>query len=152
MSRTKAHTKEQIEGLIHIYGSAYAASQALKITPSAFYEQMKGHGIKPEGYKLLPGEPKAKSKKKTWLDALIKKYEGNLCAVARELGISRSAVVSRMESYKIKNPHPDRETRERQFTKIFISHNGKVSAVAKALGVTESAIYERMKRYKLTTR
>ena len=152
MPRTKKHTAKQIEGLINIYGSAYKASQALQITPAAFYEQMKRHGIKPAGHSPIEGEPRAKTKKRKWLKSLIEKHQNNLCAVARELGISRSAVVSRMETYGIKNPHPDKATRERHFTRVFVSHDGKVSAVAEALGVTPSAVYERARRYKLVSR
>lgn len=152
MPRTATHTPEQIEGLIKVYGSAYKAAKALRITPQSFYEQMRNRGIKPTGYKLIEGEPKGRMKKKVWMQDLITKHQGNLCAVARELGISRSAVVSRMETYKVKNPNPDRKTREREFTRVFISKSGQVSAVAKVLGVTTSAVYERMRRYGLVSR
>jgi predicted transcriptional regulator len=151
MPRKTLHTPQQIEGLIKVYGSAYQAARALHITPQAFYEQMHRRGIKPEGYQPLNGEPDGRMKKKNWLREIITRHQGNLCAVARELGISRSAVVSRMETYRIKNTNPNLDKRKREFTKIFKSQNGKVGAIAKVLGVTPSAVYERVRRYELVS-
>lgn len=151
MPRTTKHTKEQITGLISLYGSAYKAACALNITPSAFYDQMRTHGIKPTGYALLPGEPKARSRKKTWLKVIITNNGSNLNAVAKELGVTRSAVESRMVTYGITIKRKSKQERQREFTKVFVTQDGKVSAVAKVLGVTPAAVYDRARRYKLVT-
>jgi predicted transcriptional regulator len=151
MSRTPIHTPEQLQGLISIYGSAYAAAKALRITPQAFYDQMHSKGMKPKGYALLEGEPKGKMKKRIWLQDLIIKHHNNLSAVAKELGISRTAVVSRMGSYRIKSKYPTKLERQCEFTKVFMNKKGKVKDIARVLKVTPAAVYERVHRYMLVT-
>lgn len=149
--RSVEQRKRFLERMIKQYGSAYKASQAMGIKPSAFYERMKRVGMKPKGYPPLDGEPRGKRAKKLWLTGIIQKNDNNMTAAAVELGISISALRSRMSSYKIKSLVKPLEQRKREFSVVFKRNGRSAVKTAKELGVTVSAVYERLGNYDLTT-
>lgn len=149
--KSKEQRKKILERLIERNGSPYAAANHLDISPQAFYDRMKRAGMKPEGYKPFPGEPETMRAKKKWLTDLLSKHDNNVCAVARELERSPTAIRSRMKAYKVNLGLPTLTQRKRSFKKLFSECSADVNKMANKLKISKQAVYERINRYGLQT-
>jgi transcriptional regulator of acetoin/glycerol metabolism len=142
---TKNMTPDVIQGLIVCYGSVPKTAKVLNITSSALYERMHRVGLKPAGYRLLPGEPVNFREKADWLRDLLKTK--TVKEIAKDFGITPSAVRSRMMSYGIKLTL-DKDVRVAMF-KTLLKKYKTGTAVAKVLNVSTQTVYERIKLYGL---
>lgn len=149
--KSKEQRRKRLERLIEKHGSAFAAARYLDISPSAFYERMQRADMIPKGYELLPGEPDSMRAKKRWLIALLSKHDNNVCAVARELKRSPTAIRDRMKAYKINLKLPNFSQRKKAFKKVFSKCGENAEKMAKELQITKQAVYERINRYGLQT-